>query len=1190
MRKLSALIRYDREFSASLDTINEQMQIRNPKPLIINGLTLGAQIAYLSEIIPEVRKKSGAPTLIIVGSEAERERTVSALNSFGVKALDYKPRDFVFHNISASHDTERERLSVLSAVMRGECDAVVTTPSAAISRTIPEDLLLSLTISIECGDEISPETLVERLVTLGFIKVDLVESAGQFSRRGGIVDIYADADSDPMRIEFFGDEIDRIAKFDTITQRSIETVNSFSLTPAGEVLIGSKARERILASVKKRLSVAESEEIRAKLASEKNALETNLPINFRDKYIGLIYDSFATLFSYFSTYRRCVSFVLDTNGAKEELKTRLTALGIERDAMLEMNLVCEAGAVYSGDEALYNEFLENNVTVHVNPFSSGLGNIKTSGLFGFRCRRVVSYGDNSSMLFEDVRTFRKAEYRTVILCENKQGADSIISSLSEADISALSIYDKPDFDFDKAQRAQVLVDIGNIPEGFDLISPKVAVLSMAKDLGRAVIANRKRQRMLRRVGGAGQRLMSYADLSVGDYVVHANYGIGLFEGIETVRVDGVTKDYITIKYAGTDRLFVPCDRLENIGKYIGEKDKDGKVKLSHMGGGDWTRAKTKAKSAARDIAKDLIRLYAERQKKPGFAFPKDSDLEDEFAASFNYEETESQTAAIAEIKADMMRPVPMNRLLCGDVGFGKTEVALRAAFKAIMGGKQVAILVPTTILALQHLETASSRMRGYPITVEMLSRFRTPKQQEAILRRVKRGEIDILIGTHKLLSKNVEFRDLGLLIVDEEQRFGVSQKEKLKEMTKNVDVLTLTATPIPRTLNMAMNGISDMSILDEAPGERRPVQTYVMEHDDGVIFDAMSKELLRGGQVLYLYNKVEDISFVAGKIMRALPDARVAYAHGQMERDELEDIWQLLVRGEIDILVCTTIIETGVDLPNANTLIIENADRMGLSQLHQIRGRVGRSARQAYAYFTYRAGKALSEVATKRLAAIREFAEFGAGFKVALRDLEIRGAGNLLGAEQHGYIDSVGYDLYVKLLNEAVLLESGKEPEPLFEATIDIKVNANIPERYIHISSQRMEMYKKISLVSVPEDMQDILDEFIDRFGEPPREVERLLEVALLRSLASKSRIKKIEYQDKTLIFREEKTDLEVWSELFGKYSGLTFKAAGSPSVIYRVKSSDEALSAALSIVEDYYSIKSEIINAEETKNGTTKE
>ena len=1185
MKRLSGLIRCDKEFSASLDVISEQLVSHSPKPLVINGLTAGASYAYLSESISELRKGSHAPVLVLVATEAERERCVASLSASGLKAQGYKPRDFVFHNISASHDTERERLSVLLSVVQGKCDAVVTTPSAALARTIPEEILISFAISIECGDELAPEELVERLMTLGFAHVDLVESAGQFSRRGGIVDIWADAESEPVRIEFFGDEIDRMVYFDPITQRSLDTAKALTLLPASEVLVSSKARGKMLTAVSELIKKAKSDEISMKLSAEKNALESTLPLNFRDKYLGLIYDEFATLFDYFSDYKRCVAFVLDTNGVKEEVKSRLSSLSDERASIIEMGLVSQEAASYTADEDFYNEFLEKNVTVHINPFSSGLGNLRTSGLFGFRCRRTVAYGDNSTMLFEDIRAFRKAAYRILILCENKQGAQSLIGALASEDISALPIYDNPDFSFDSAEPGHILVDVGNVFEGYDLISAKVAILSMARDTGRAVMLNRRRQRILRRAGGAGQRLMSYADLSVGDYVVHSNYGIGLFEGMETVTVDGVTKDYITIKYAGTDKLFVPCDRLEFIGKYIGEKDKDGKVKLSHMGGGEWNRVKTKAKSAAKDIAKDLIRLYAERQKKPGFAFPADSDLEDEFAASFDYEETDSQLTAIAEIKADMMKPVPMNRLLCGDVGFGKTEVALRAAFKAIMGGKQVAILVPTTILALQHLETATSRMRGYPVTVEMLSRFRTPKQQETILRRTKRGEIDILIGTHKLLSKNVEFRDLGLLIVDEEQRFGVSQKEKLKEMAKNVDVLTLTATPIPRTLNMAMNGISDMSILDEAPGERRPVQTYVLEHDDGVVFDAMSKELARGGQVLYLYNKVGDISFVAGRIMRALPDARVAFAHGQMEKDELEDIWQLLVRGEIDILVCTTIIETGVDLPNANTLIIENADRMGLSQLHQIRGRVGRSSRQAYAYFTYRQGKALSEVAAKRLAAIREFAEFGAGFKVALRDLEIRGAGNLLGAEQHGYIDSVGYDLYVKLLNEAVLEETGKLPKEQFESAIDIRVNANIPESYISVNSQRMEMYKKISLIQEPIDMQDVLDEFIDRFGEPPREVWRLVSISLMRSLASKCEIKRVELRDGTLTFAVERPDLAVWSELFGKHKGLSFKAVGSPSVVYRVRHGEDAVLRALDVLKDYYAVLSETKTKKEEQN-----
>ncbi len=1176
MQRLSGFIRYDKEFSDALSTYSKMLRADEPLPLIINGLTAAAADAFLAEILMESEKMTSAPALVLVSSDGERERVCESLTSAGINARQFKPRDLVFHNISASHDTERERLSVLSALLSGECRAVVTTPSALVSPTIPAELLLSLNVSLRCGDEVPQAELVERLLSLGFASVDMVENAGQFAHRGGIVDIWSDAESSPVRIEFFGDEIDRIVCFDPETQRAIENIDAFSILPAGEVLLDSAARERILSAVTSLLEADPSEEIKMKLSAEKSALGSTLPINFRDKYLGLVYGKITTLMSYLSEHRRTPVFIFDSNGVREELDISLKRLTESRASLISLGLVTERAAVYSASQSDYNKFIEENLAVHVNPFSSGLGNLRASGLFGFRCRRTVAYGDNPRMLLEDLSGFSRGMYRILLVCENKQIADNLVSSLYSSDISAIPVYDKPDFDFDKLPSGGIAVTVGKLTEGYELITPKLAILSMARDEGRAVMANRRRQRILRKAGGAGQRLMSYADLSVGDYVVHANYGIGLFEGMQSVRVDGVTKDYITIRYAGTDKLFVPCDRLEYIGKYIGEKDKDGKVKLSRMGGGEWTRAKAKAKSAARDIAKDLIRLYAERQRREGFAFPADSELEDEFASSFDYVETESQLLAIEEIKKDMMRPVPMNRLLCGDVGFGKTEVALRAAFKAIMGGKQVAILVPTTILAMQHFETAVSRMRGYPITVEMLSRFRTPKQQETILRRVKRGEIDILIGTHKLLSKNLEFRDLGLLIVDEEQRFGVAQKEKLKEMAKNVDVLTLTATPIPRTLNMAMNGISDMSILDEAPGERRPVQTYVLEHDDGVIFDAIAKELARGGQVLYLYNRVEDIEFTAGRIARALPEARVATAHGKMDKDELEDIWQLLVRSEIDVLVCTTIIETGIDLPNANTLIIENADRMGLSQLHQIRGRVGRSSRQAYAYFTYRPGKALSEIATKRLAAIREFAEFGAGFKVALRDLEIRGAGNLLGAEQHGYIDSVGYDLYVKLLSEAVLEEKGETPKREFESTVDIKVSANIPERYIPVSAQRMEMYKKISLISEPADMQDVMDEFTDRFGNMPVETERLVMISLIRALASRARIAKVSMSDGILSFVTEKPDLSIWSELFTRHAGLTMRAQGIPSAVYKLRSGEDGIKKALSVLSDYYEILSD--------------
>ncbi len=1171
MQKLTALIREDREFRAFAETLREGLMGRDtPYPIAVNGLSGGAELAFIAEAVREAREISSAPAIIFSGGDTECASLAEGLTASGLKVLLYKRRERVFHNIRASHDIERERLSVLSAVSRGECDAVVTTPSAALSYTVPEELLKKLTMTLKVGDIISPEELSERLVTLGFSRCDAVDGRGRFSRRGGILDFFGD-DENPIRIEFFGDEIDRLVYFDTLSQRSLGNCPEIRLLPVMEILVSSEARLRMLECAESLRKSAEDSITEEKLARECAVLASDIGIDFKDRYMGLIYEREENLLSYFSRLGRVSVFCVGSSGCEEELKTRLASLEQTREDFISAGLITERAARYSGSHADYKDFLDGNMTVYENPFAGGLGSKKLSGLFGFRCRRTVSYGGNPSMLYEDLLSFRKAGYRTVILTDNEQGANSLSESLISADIAAEKIYSMPDFDIAGADGGRIFITVGSL-SGFDLISPKIAVISMARDEGKAVMARRRQRRILKE-SGAQKRLMSYAELSVGDYVVHANYGIGLFEGIETVTAGGVTKDYITIKYAGTDKLFVPCDRLEVIGKYIGARDKDGKVKLSKMGGGDWSKAKNKAKSAARDIADSLIKLYAERQRIQGFAFPEDSDLEASFAAAFDYEETDSQQTAIREIMADMTKPVPMNRLLCGDVGFGKTEVALRAAFKAIMGGKQVAFLVPTTILALQHYQTALSRMRGFPVTVEMLTRFKKPKEQEEILRKVKRGECDILIGTHKLLSKKLEFRDLGLLIVDEEQRFGVSQKEKLKEIAKNVDTLTLTATPIPRTLNMAINGISDISILDEAPGERRPVQTYVLEHDELLITEAIRREMARVGQVLYLYNKVENIDLVASNIMRNIPEARVGYAHGQMEKDELEDIWQSLVRCELDVLVCTTIIETGVDLPSANTLVIENADRFGLSQFHQIRGRVGRSTRQAYAYFTYRPGKVLSEIAEKRLKAIKEYAEFGAGFKIALCDLEIRGAGNLLGAEQHGYIDSVGYDLYVKLLNEAVAEAKGDIPEKKkLQTHIDIKANAYIPESYIGDSAQRMEIYKKISLILTEEDEEDVLDEIIDRFGIPPKPVLRLVSVALSKALCERAGIERVTATDAELIFFVGKPDLSAWSGVFAKYQGMRFSPSGD-RVIYRIKNikNVDASTLASDIMKEYF-------------------
>ena len=1179
MLKISQIIRADKEYGASVATVKAELSAQRPLPVIINGLSGGLTDAYVTECAKDMARE-GNLTLILASSEAERGRCFNLLSSAGIRTAEYKARDFVFHNISASHDQERERLSVLLGICRGELDAIVTTPSAASQYTMPREVLEASAVRISVGDVLPPRDVVASLTLGGYAVVDMVESAGQVSLRGDILDIWQNNSTAPVRIEFFGDDVDRIAYFDAESQRSGEGVSSVTVLPAYEVILDAQAEKRTLAEIDKLIKNAPDEIVKTKLEYERAAVTTSLPLDARDRYIGAIYKKAECLFDYLRE-DRCAAIVLGTNECREEIGRSAASFDERAKELVSSGLISESKARYTLDKAGYEEALTHLVPIHINSFA-GVGNMRAAGLFGFRCRRVTAYGGNPSLLHEDVRGFIKMGYRTLILTETKQGAHSLASALSENGIFASVVDGGEEFDITEKPAGSVFIAVGD-NLGFELLSLSVAVLSMQMPEGKKIMKERKQRRIIKRAGGAGERLMSYADLSVGDYVVHASYGIGLFEGIEAVNIDGVVRDYITIRYAGTDKLFVPCERLELIGKYIGEKDSDGKVKLSKMGGGEWGRAKAKAKSAAKNIAKDLIRLYAERQRLPGFAFPSDNDMEDEFAAEFQYEETDSQLIAIEEIKQDMMRPVPMNRLLCGDVGFGKTEVALRAAFKAIMGGKQVAILVPTTILALQHFTTATARMRSYPVTVEMISRFRTPREEEKILRRVARGEVDVLIGTHKLLSKKVEFRDLGLLIIDEEQRFGVAQKEKLKAMAKNVDVLTLSATPIPRTLNMAMNGISDMSILDEAPGERRPVQTYVLEHDDAVIIDACRKELARGGQVLYVFNRIDNIELVATKLMRAMPEARIATAHGAMDKDELEEIWCALVKCEIDILVCTTIIETGVDLPLANTLIIENADRMGLSQLHQIRGRVGRSERQAYAYFTFRQGKALSEIATKRLTAIKEFATFGAGFKVALRDLEIRGAGNLLGAEQHGYIESVGYDLYVKLLSEAVLEEKGEVPKSDYSATVDIKISAHIPEKYIKNGAQRIEMYKKISLIRDILDMQDIEDELTDRYGEPPREVDALLKISLIRALASRAEIKKVDDGAGVLSFRLEAPRLDIWSEVFALVPELSFKmGATEPTVVYRArgKKTVDMMNMAVKILSEYCKI------LEEEKNG----
>ena len=1204
MQRITNPIRLDREFRSASLTLSETTAAKTPLPIVVNGLSGGAADAFLAEAIRDHRADpSRRPAMVFTRDESEAVRVAAMLTDAGLSAAAYPAREFCLHHMTASHDLERERLSVLYRALSGEFDAVVTTPFAALQPTVSAERLADAGTVLSPGSILSPDVLLGILSENGYRRVDTVESAGQFTRRGGIVDVFPGGEASPFRFDFFGDEVDRICRFDPLTQRITETLTDpVTLLPAREIVPTPDALARVREIVSGELSrlpapragrsktatpdpdADAKAHAREVYAAELAALERGTDLSFLDKYFPLVSPDASTLPDFLPGSGHPVVFLLGTNEVRERLEGQ-SALVVETiKNLLDAGVLIGKYAITPPTEAALDRLLSGSVAVHVNPFGGGVGATRLAGLFGFRCRRTVSYAGRFEMLSEEIGSFLAGGYRILLLAGSDAEAEALTDSLRERDLPARRAPSDAIPDAGTVPAGAITVGVGAVSSGYDLLNARVAVLTTRTDEERAD-AIRRRQVRSRHKASAGKRILSYADLTEGDYVVHANYGIGIFEGIETITVAGATRDYIAIRYAGTDKLFLPAERLEMISRYIGAKAEDGTVRLSRLGGPEWGKAKAKAKTAAKEMAKELIDLYARRQRRPGFSFSPDGEMEREFADAFEFEETESQTEAIREIKADMLRPVPMDRLLCGDVGYGKTEVALRAAFKAIVSGKQVAILVPTTILALQHYQTALSRMRGFPVTVEMLSRFRSPKESAAILRRLKRGEIDLIVGTHALLGASVSFRDLGLLIVDEEQRFGVAQKEKLKKLAADVDVLTLTATPIPRTLNMAMSGIRDMSILDEAPGDRHPVETFVLAHDDVVIGEAMRRELARGGQVLYLYNKIDDIDLVAGRVKRALPEARVAYAHGRMEKDELEDIWQSLVRGEIDVLVCTTIIETGVDLPNANTLIIENADRMGLSQLHQIRGRVGRSSRHAYAYFTFRPGKALSEIAVKRLSAIREYAEFGAGFKIALRDLEIRGAGNLLGAEQHGHIDSVGYDLYIRLLNEAILEEQGKVAPEISEAKIEYPDSANIPASYIPLSAHRMEMYKKISLILSEDDLHDVETEFRERFGEPPRETRRLLWLSLLRAAASRIGLTKVEFRGSDVRFTAKGVgDLSVWALVFAERPGLRFGGGRDAGVFLRPNRGEDAAESAARVLLLYEEKKKELHPEQQTK------
>ena len=1184
MSTVTDFVRSDREYSQLLSAISYSKNVRTPLPTLVSGLCEGATDATYASLLADLKLKDKRAALLICSDEKECVRLRSFLKRQGFNVGFFVGRDLTFYNITASHEYEHERLKVLSGLVDGRYDAVVTTPDAALGYTIPPDKLIEFNSTIEYGKtQIEPNELAKKLTDAGYVRVEMVDAPGQFALRGGIFDVYpavatytdidgtVTVETAPFRIELFGDEIDRMEIFDPETQRMTVTLDKVDFSPARELLMDEQRKQELRAAISSWKSKSKDDRAREEMERELAAIDGGCELNFLDKYLTLVYPERVCLLDYFA--KQSTVLMRNTTAVYERIKAAQWHVDQTVEELLEGGTIAPKYTDYAKREDMFNLFLDSAAVAHFDSLGQGMSGKKLGAMFTFRTKHMVSYSENLELLCEDVQNYKRGGYRLYVVAENEAAAKNLVNMLNERGLSAVCETDNGEFTFETLPQNVILVGWKNIVKGYEMTTSRVAVLStVPENREGAYTASQKLKKRKKKRSGT-EAILSYNDLEVGDFVVHEVHGIGQYMGIENLKVDGVSRDYINIRYAGSDRLFLPVDKLDMVSKYIGAHSDDGLVKLSKFGGAEWGKAKARAKAAVKEIAKDLIKLYAERERRPGFAFPEDDELQADFEAAFEYDETEGQLAAIEDIKEDMMRPVPMDRLLCGDVGFGKTEVAMRAAYKAVLGGKQVAILVPTTILALQHYQTLVSRMRAFSVNVDMISRFRTPKQQALSLRKLKRGDTDVIVGTHRLIGKDIEFKDLGLLIVDEEQRFGVTQKEKLKQLAGNIDVLTLTATPIPRTLNMAMGGIRDISVLDEAPGDRLPVQTYVLEHDELIIIEAIRRELRRGGQVFYLYNFVESIDSCAAKIAKAIPEARITVAHGRMDKDELEDIWSEMLSGEIDILISTTIIETGVDIPNANTLIVENAQRLGLSQLHQIRGRVGRSSRRAYAYFTYPKDRSVSEIATKRLEAIRDYAEFGAGFKIAIRDLEIRGAGNLLGAEQHGHLDAVGYELYIKLLNEAVLEEKGETVPEKTECTVTLRCDAFISEKYVPYSAQRMGLYKRIAMLETREDKDDIIDELIDRYGDVPKPTVDLLTIALVRAAAMKCGMLNIVEEQSEIRVLPSAFDFEVWSELSDdpKYKGrIKVIMSEPPSVVIKKQRGDNVPELLLVLFEKY--------------------
>ena len=1118
------------------DKFNEYLERikKSNAPISILGLAgVGA-----SQLVASTEENIKRPVCLITYNELQAKKLAEEIRSYINEVFFFPKREILTYDyVAESKELPYERIEVLNNIKNGKIKVLVCSIEALLQPIISEDILFKNKISVKVGETYDLEELKRKISMLGYTKTEMIDGKGEFSSRGGILDLSFD-DKYGIRIEFWGDEVDSIRKFDIQTQRSVEMIQKVDINPLHEYLLENSLEEvcnKILNNIDEY-----TENQKNNVKEDIELIKTGEYISKVDKYFKFFYSKKSSLLDYIT--KKYILFLEEPKKIIARGKNILKDIeGLENALIEKERIIPNALENYISTEEFSNNIDEMK---KIYLISDDLGDSLEAEKYYFRFR-TLNYNRSDFNKFIDDILKAKAEGKKLYLYVNsKEKAKKLQAVLDENEI--ISEY-KEDLKYSEISNGiAVKIIVGSLEQGYESYEANILVI-VANDL---ISIEKRKRRKASKLFNEAEKII-FSELKQGDYVVHKIHGIGQFVGVNTIVTDKTTKDYIKIKYKNDDMLYVPTDQLDNVKKYIGGGD--ALPKINRLGSKEWENTKERVKKNLREVARELIELYAKRQKSKGYAFSKDTPWQQEFENSFIYQETDDQLRCIEEIKKDMEMQKPMDRLLCGDVGYGKTEVAIRAAFKAVMDQKQVAYLVPTTVLADQQYKSFKERMQDFPVNIEVLNRFRTKKEQQEIIRKLKLGEIDIVIGTHRILSKDIEFKDLGLLIIDEEHRFGVKDKEKIKEYKNSIDVLTMTATPIPRTLHMSIVGVRDMSIIYEPPQNRKPVQTYVLEYDEEVVKEAITKELERDGQVFYLYNNVEGIERKANEILKLVPEAKVSYAHGKMSGNELENIMLDFINGETNVLVCTTILESGIDIPNANTIIVENADRMGLAALYQIRGRVGRSDAQAYAYITYKRDKLLSEIADKRLKAMKEFTEFGSGFKIAMRDLEIRGAGSLLGEIQSGHLEQVGYDTYCNLLDEVVKEMQGEEVKPEIDVQIDLDATCYIPDEYISDSSQKIEIYQDIALCKNEEDIQNVIDEMIDRFGNMPSEIENLIEIARIKILCKKLNISKVQGKRSFAVFTFELGEFNIdVNELAKNYRNrIKFSQGLKPQITY---------------------------------------